>query len=281
MARIEQREIGCEEVQPSNRVVAEGKTKIIYDTAFPSYVRIRSKDEITAGDGAKRDRIENKATYATQTTVNCFRLLEAYGIPTHFLDKCSDTEFLARRATMVPLECVARRVATGSYLKRNPDVVEGNRFDNLQLEFFHKDDANHDPMVEFNGEQWDKFDPKLPKEKGHLETLPGGWLGLSETDVQNMQEMTARVFEILESAWAAQGVMLVDLKIEFGRDKEGRLIVADVIDNDSWRIWPGGNKGQMLDKQIYRNLVEKPTAEQLAEIRGNYQTVAEMTQRFR
>ncbi len=89
-----------------------------------------------------------------------------------------------------------------------------------------------------------------------------------------------RVFETIERAWAAQDVTLVDLKIEFGRNADRQLIVADMIDNDSWRLWPGGEKGRMLDKQVYRNMQEV-TDEGLAQVHRLYETVAGMTDGWR
>jgi phosphoribosylaminoimidazole-succinocarboxamide synthase len=59
-------------------------------------------------------------------------------------------------------------------------------------------------------------------------------------------------FLILEEAWAKQNVTLVDLKSVCGLDMDGNLLVADVIDYDSWRIWRAGDKRQMKDKENYR-----------------------------
>src|SRR4029078_769489 len=97
-----------------------------------------------------------------------------------------------------------------------------------------------------------------------------------------------RVFETLERAWAGQDVTLVDLKIEFGRpqgterDKASNpqsLLVADMTDNDSWRIWQAGEKSRMLDKQIYRNM-QQVTDEGLEQIRQLYEAVGGMTDRW-
>jgi phosphoribosylaminoimidazole-succinocarboxamide synthase len=88
-----------------------------------------------------------------------------------------------------------------------------------------------------------------------------------------------RVFVTLERAWAKVDVTLVDLKIEFGRDTRGNLVVADVIDNDSWRLWPGGDKNRMLDKQVYRNL-PNVTEQDLQGIADRYALVAELVSKL-
>ncbi len=238
-------------------LLAEGKTKRIY--ACPedaSLVYIVSKDQITAGDGARRNELAGKSRWSTITTANVFSLLNAEEIATHFVRQIDDVTLLARRCSMLPIEQVQRRIATGSYLKRHPEVSEGTRFEPVRVETFLKDDARHDPQISAD------------------EIVSMGFASAHE--VGWMAQQGRRVFETLERAWATLDVTLVDLKIEFGRGEQGNLLVADVIDNDSWRLWPGGDKNRMLDKQVYRNL-PNVTADDLQGIAERYALVAQLT----
>ncbi|HLG77362.1 MAG TPA: phosphoribosylaminoimidazolesuccinocarboxamide synthase [Ktedonobacteraceae bacterium] len=241
-------------------LLAEGKTKQIY--AYPGnddLVYIVSKDQITAGDGARRNEIAGKSRLSTITTSNVFRLLNEAHIATHFIKQVDDTTMLVKHCRMLPIEHVQRRIATGSYLKRHPEVKEGTRFDPVLIETFLKDDARHDPQI------WS--DDILE-------------LGIATIDeISFMEQEGRRVFSVLEQAWGKIDVTLVDLKIEFGRDPQDRLLVADVIDNDSWRLWPGGDKARMLDKQVYRNLQEVTPAA-LHDIADRYSLVADLTGRL-
>ncbi|HEU5383157.1 MAG TPA: phosphoribosylaminoimidazolesuccinocarboxamide synthase [Ktedonobacteraceae bacterium] len=237
--------------------LAEGKTKQIYahrtDSALAYMV---NKDQITAGDGTRRNELTGKSRWSTITMANVYRLLNSQGIATHLVEQIDDVTVLVKRCEMLPVEQVMRRVATGSYLKRVPTAREGDRFDPVLVETFLKDDANHDPQI------WEK------------DIIERGLATKAEIDW--MAGEGRRVFEVLERAWASVDVMLVDLKIEFGRDVNGKLMVADVIDNDSWRIWPGGDKNRMLDKQVYRNLQEV-TEQDLQALGDRYALVADLT----
>ena len=104
----------------------EGKTKIIYqlpdsspDSANGKNVLIKSKDRISAGDGARANDMEGKAAISTATNCTVFELLNDCGVKTHFIKKYSDTEFIAQKCDMIPIEFVTRRIATGSFLRRN------------------------------------------------------------------------------------------------------------------------------------------------------------------
>jgi phosphoribosylaminoimidazole carboxylase/phosphoribosylaminoimidazole-succinocarboxamide synthase len=109
-----------------------------------------------------------------------------------------------------------------------------------------------------------------------------GGLIITKAHVQEMLEVTKLVFEVLERVWQSLNHSLIDMKIEFGVVEENgkkTVVLGDCIDNDSWRLWPNGDKRLMLDKQIYRNLdVTKIDEEALKAVRSKFEIVAERTQ---
>lgn len=268
------------------RVVAEGKTKIVED-AGNGEVLVRSKDDITAGDGAKHDLLDGKAAASTRTTGNIFRLLERHGVPTHFVDGVDDVTFRARQVEMIPLELVARRYATGSFKDRFPDLADGALLGEVVFEVFEKDDANHDPLLEFD------FDAGVlrryvPNDKAAEAIGPVARAGdliseeplgesryadVSPELIARLRSRTVSTFEIIENAWKQQGGVYIDVKIECGFDREsGELLVADVIDSDSGRLRFGEID---MSKQSYRD----GTAT-LPEIKRKFDEVAALTDRF-
>lgn len=254
------------------RKLAEGKTKMVYD-AGDGNVLISSKNDITSGDGVRRDVIEGKGAIATRTTANVFRLLNRDGIPTHFLKQVNDVHLLCIRCDMIPLEVTVRGTAAGHWLKRHPGVKEGTDLKEWAVEFMLKDDARHDPLIVIEGGcSWKLYDSAQPVAQDTLISEVDPLLSSEEVSLVRMLAM--QVFGVLKRAWEQLGMKLVDLKIEFGRTPNGHIVVADVIDNDSWRLWPGGKKNQQLDKQVYRE------GRDLERVFRNYRFVAEMTDRF-
>ena len=205
-------------------------------------------------------------------------------MPTHYIGKKGPRAFVANRAKMFPIEMVARKIATGSYLRRNPGVSEGKILNPLVWEFFLKDDARHDPLMLWNEERscFAIYDPKKPIGEssflGYIRSSDNLDLPSSQ-EVNELGGLLFKVFCVLETAWRELKVTLVDLKIECGRDAYGNIVVADVIDNDSWRIWPNGDKSQMKDKQVFRDN-QNPDPAALAQIKENYEWVARATDKF-
>ncbi|XP_057313952.1 multifunctional protein ADE2-like [Hydractinia symbiolongicarpus] len=250
-------------------VVIEGKTKVVYNLPEyenGKYVLLQSKDQITCGDGARKDILEGKGALSNATNGAVFEFLNQSGVRTHFHKSLSETECIVEHCDMIPLEVVTRRLITGSYLRRNPGVEEGYRFPEPKMEYFFKDDANHDP-------QWSREQILSAK-------LSGSGVIIGEHELNEITEVALACFQILEKAWASRNCVLVDMKVEFGITKATKeVVLADVIDNDSWRLWPAGDKRLMRDKQVYRNLKEV-TSEAMVEIKKNYAWVAEEAKKF-
>jgi phosphoribosylaminoimidazole carboxylase/phosphoribosylaminoimidazole-succinocarboxamide synthase len=262
--------------------IAEGKTKIIrrYE-ADQTKVIIESKDDITAGDGKKHDIMRGKSSLANQTTCNVFRLLKACEIPVAFDKQIDHNKFLAPQCSMIALEVVVRRAAHGSFLKRYPHLHKGDVFPQLIVEFFLKTSnrqwqgtpiAKDDPFMIINNNKADLYLPDAPL---HLQqpflTLDSFPCDNQPELYDHMARIAKKTFLVLEKAWQLQGGHLVDFKVEFGIDAYGNLLLADVIDNDSWRVLKNEN---YIDKQFYRD------GGQLDAVTKLYEQVQELTARF-
>ena len=269
-------------------VLNEGKTKKIQRlNGSADLVALVSKDDITAGDGAKHDVISDKGRLANATTCNVFRLLKACGLPVAFEEQDSATSFIAPLCEMLPYEVVVRREAHGSYLKRHPHLSRGELFAKLIVEFYLKTKDKDwkgkplvadDPLMAHIADagQIRLFNPAKPIQGQEP------FLVLTESEVfsrpdeakifPEMRAIACRAFLALEKAWQLEGGTLVDLKVEFGYDTKGRLLLADVIDNDSWRVV---ESGAYIDKQVYRD------GGALDDVAEKYRRVAGITGHFR
>ncbi len=247
--------------------IARGKTKVLYEqSGQPDTLVVTQLDIISSGDGARQDVIAGKGRLAAKTTARIFRLLNLCGLPTHYLsggEDDDDNEMLVRRCNMLPLEVVIRGVAAGSLVKRRPGLQRGALLVPRVIEFFIKDDANHDPLIE-------------------PEQIMSGGIA-APVEVGAISEIARLTFDILAHAWRRRDTLLVDLKLEFGRitsgEGKGSLVIADVVDNDSWRIWPQGREDRMLDKQMYRNL-SSVSPQDLERVKSAYENVVEMVGTF-
>lgn len=266
----------------NGKILVEGKTKIVREVnADPRLAVLEAKDDITAGDGVKHDVIAGKAELATWTTCNVFRLLKTCGVDLAFQEQLDDIRFRASSCAMLPYEVVVRREAHGSFLKRDPSLRKGHVFPKLVVEFFLKTKdktweghtlPKDDPYLILHDDEARLFRPDVPLHAQEpfltLRTFP---LQDDPAVFGQMSAAAKRTFLILEKAWQLLGRRLVDFKVEFGRDREGKLLLADVIDNDSWRVV---ENGEYIDKQVYR---DGGSIDIVAE---RYRRVRELTGRF-
>lgn len=208
----------------------EGKAKILYETDNEEYLLQEFKDDATAFDGQKKGKIKGKGKVNNQISAQLFNYLENYHVPTHFVKVQSDNTMVVKRLEMIPVEVVVRNIATGSLVKRY-GVEEGKELEYPVLEFYLKDDAKHDPMI--NEHHILAF--------GHA----------SAEELKQIQRYAQKVNAILKSFFHRRNLALVDFKLEFGRTNAGKIVLADEISPDTCRLWDAGT-GDKLDKDRFR-----------------------------
>lgn len=280
------------------KILIEGKTKIIsLDEENSGMVIIGNKDDITKNDNPDETKVmTGKAELATTTTCAVFQLLKNAGIPVACEKQLSPTEFLAPKVEMILLEIIWRRYAVGSFLKRHPEfgVNEGelpHRFHSSVFELFLKTTGKvlkdklgnelgtvtvDDPFIVNPYEsEWNLFHPKKPtwEDESDLQIsvrandiLPKG------VTVSKIEELLRRVGLVLERAWTQPRCHLIDFKIEMGVTANGQLVVADVIDADSWRLRDAN--WQELSKQLFRDNVD------IDQIADKYALVARLVEQL-
>ena len=208
----------------------EGKAKKLFITEDPQILRVEYKDDATAFNGQKFDRLKGKGRLNNAITVFFFEHLETKDIPSHFVRKISETEQLVRRVKIIPLEVVVRNVAAGSLSKRI-GWEEGKELPHPIVEFYYKDD--------------DLGDPLLAEEHIRLLELA------SEAQIEELKKRGLAVNEALKSLMLSKGIRLIDFKLEFGLDQKGEILLADEISPDTCRFWDI-ESGKILDKDRFR-----------------------------
>ena len=293
--------------------LVEGKTKLIQKGDKPFTINMVAKDFLTGGDAAKKEELTDIGIQKTKQASNVFKMLKEKHIATSFIEQTEPNTMLHEECDMLPLEFVVRRYAFGSYLKRNPDYDNKGEpfcFKEPVWEIFHKhavvmpplvttptqmdenearekylidgkwsDGVYTDPYINIRAGQWELYSAKDPILATNTLMETGTILNDREID-SAINQIVIPAFEAIEESWknisTSDGpVQLVDLKFELGfRAKDNLLVLSDVVDNDSWRIWPGGDPKNQLDKQSFRD------GEDLSNVANKYQLVTELTNRF-
>ncbi|MBI5975410.1 phosphoribosylaminoimidazolesuccinocarboxamide synthase [Staphylococcus canis] len=208
----------------------EGKAKRVYTTENPEALRIEYKDEVTAGNGAKKDQMIGKGKLNNQITSKIFDYVHQEGVESHFIKQLSETEQLVKAVDIIPLEVVVRNVAAGSITKRL-GFEKGMRFEQPLVEFFYKNDDLNDPLIT----------------EDHIKLLNIA----NDAEIAQIKSKALQVNKALVKLMQSMGLILVDYKIEFGKDAQGQILLADEISPDTCRIWDEKTH-ENFDKDVYR-----------------------------
>jgi len=211
------------------KLLYAGKAKSVYHTDAKGKLIVEFRDDITAFDGGKKDVLKNKGSYNAEVSAFFFDYLEKNGVKTHFVSMIDPRHMVVRELGMIPLEVIVRNIAAGSIVRNYP-FREGTKLDPPLIVIDYKDDARHDPMLN--------------------DDLIIALRIITPAELKKIKKIALEVNRLLFALLAAQGITLVDFKIEFGR--QGKTIcLGDEISMDSMRLWDK-KSGESLDKDVYR-----------------------------
>jgi phosphoribosylaminoimidazole-succinocarboxamide synthase len=208
----------------------KGKAKDVYQTDDPELVIIKFRDDITAGDGEKKDNLTRKGYYNSVISAKFFELLEDGGVKTQYIKILEPGLMLSHKLDMLPLEIITRNIAAGSLVRKFP-FKAGQEFEPPIIQMDYKNDEYHDPML--------NDDITLA-------------LDLSTNDeLERIREITLRINDVLKGFLKDKNIILPDFKIEYGKDYRGEIVLGDEISPDTCRFWDA-QTFDVLDKDLFR-----------------------------
>ena len=208
----------------------EGKAKKIYSTENENEFVVYYKDDATAFNGEKKAEIASKGILNNKISTIIFEELAKEGIESHFIKNLSDREMLVKKVEILPLEVIVRNITAGSFCKRY-GVQEGIVLDTPIFEMSYKNDDLGDPLLNDD----------------HAVALK---LATRE-EIEFLRTQTLKINEIMKKLFLKMDLKLVDFKLEFGKDSDGKIILADEISPDTCRLWDV-NTNEKLDKDRFR-----------------------------
>jgi phosphoribosylaminoimidazole-succinocarboxamide synthase len=206
-----------------------GKAKTVFTTDDENALILEFRNDTSAFDGEKVEQLDRKGEVNNKFNHFIMQHLEKAGVETQLIERLSDTESLVKKLDMIPIECVVRNFAAGSMCKRL-GIEEGQALTPPTFEFFLKNDALHDPMVN----------------ESHIITFD--WA--TQAQIDEMKRLTFIVNDVLNGLFSDAGMLLVDFKLEFGL-YNGKLVLGDEFSPDGCRLWDKETRKKM-DKDRFR-----------------------------
>ncbi|MDR1818785.1 MAG: phosphoribosylaminoimidazolesuccinocarboxamide synthase [Methanobrevibacter sp.] len=212
------------------KLIYAGKAKDVYGYKTNDNVIIKFRDDITAGDGEKKDTLKGKGKCNSLISSKLFEILEENNINTQYIKFLEPGSILSKKLTMIPLEVILRNIATGSLIKRFPfEEKQDLKPPIIQMDF--KNDKFHDPMLN--------------------DDIIIALKIATKDELDEIREITLKINEILSEFLKTKSIILVDFKLEFGKDLNGNIILGDEISPDTCRFWDM-NSLDTLDKDLFR-----------------------------
>ena len=213
------------------KLLYEGKAKKIWETEDENLLISEFKDSLTAFNGEKKSSEEGKGALNNKISTELFKYLSEKGIPTHYVETIDDNNMLHKRAEVILIEVIVRNIATGS-LSKNLGIADKTVLPFTLVEFDYKNDA--------------LGDPKLNDQHCLILNL------VNNTDeLDYIRFMARRINTLLSDFYAQLDIKVVDFKLEFGRDKDGNIILIDELSPDNFRLWDA-KTDEKLDKDRFR-----------------------------
>ncbi len=211
--------------------IYEGKAKALYSTSQPNQLIQYFKDSATAFNGEKKAEIDGKGVLNNIISEHIMLEINKISIPTHFIKRLNEREQLIKKVTIIPLEVIVRNIAAGSMAKRL-GIAEGGVLSNPVFELCYKDDSLGDPLI---------------NDDHAISVLKV----VTKSQLEEIKNYTLKINQFLQKTFAEINIKLVDFKIEFGFDAQGKIMLADEISPDSCRLWDSATS-EKLDKDRFR-----------------------------
>lgn len=210
--------------------IYEGKAKQVYTTEDPNLVIVYYKDDATAFNAQKRGTVADKGEMNNKISTLIFNYLIEKGIQTHYIETLNNREQLVKKVDIIPIEMVVRNYVAGSMAQRL-GLEEGAKSPVTIFDICYKKDELGDPLI-----------------NDHHAVLLGA---ATYDELKLMYAMTDKINAALIDLFMKANLILIDFKIEFGKDSEGNIILADEISPDTCRLWDKDTL-KKLDKDRFR-----------------------------
>lgn len=209
--------------------VYSGKTKDVFSLDNGNYL-LKFKDDCTGKDGVFDPgensvglKIDGVGDVNLRMSIYFFEKINAAGIRTHYVSaNLADTtmEVLPAKVFGHGLEVICRYKAVGSFFRRYGEYIEEGADLPAYVETTFKDDAKGDPLVT----------------KDALVALNV----MSERQYDDIKEMTQKITKIVADDLAEKGLVLYDIKFEYGYDADGNVMLIDEIASGNMRVYKDG-----------------------------------------